>query len=227
MNIKIYQIDLARDKNKVKFASLSRISRYQGTDHIDPGLYDEVFAGEVSCTDLEEVFFAFETNAPPLHRGHSLAVSDVVVTESGAFYCDRVGFKKVEFDESKTHKPDNLLKVVYVEPNKPAYAAELEDTLRAKQRAVRGHMEVVSNGDGTLLVCNQEAKLKGMEGNRRIRDGKSIIAGPFFVVGVGEEDFRSLTDEEIQKYIERFSEPEEITQEEVESDTGWIFIPLD
>ena len=69
--------------------------------------------------------------------------------------------------------------------------------------------------------------MQGMKGNRRLGDGKSVIAGPFFVVGLGEEDFRSLTDEEIQKYIGRFSMPEEISNEEVEADMGYTFIPLD
>ena len=41
----------------------------------------------------------------------------------------------------------------------------------------------------------------GMQGNRRIGDGSSIIAGPFFVCGDTGEDFRSLTDDEVDKYM--------------------------
>ena len=119
------------------------------------------------------------------------------------------------------------MKVVYVEPNKPAYAAEIEATLKAQQRAVKGRIQLVDNGDDTAIVCNEDAKLQGMKGNRRLGNGKSVIAGPFFVVGMGGKDIRSLTDREIQKYIDRFSMPEEITQEEVEADTGYTFIPLD
>ena len=48
---------------------------------------------------------------------------------------------------------------------------------------------------------NEEAKLIGMEGNRRIGDGTSIIAGPFFICGLTEDDFRGLTAEEAEKYI--------------------------
>ena len=65
-----------------------------------------------------------------------------------------------------------------------------------------------------------------MEGNRRFNDGKSVIAGPFFVVGVQGDGFRSLTDEEQEKYLEKYAEPEQISQEEVEADTGAIFIAL-
>jgi hypothetical protein len=227
MKIKIYQIDMARDTNRVKFMGLEELSKYQGRNEIDTSLYNEVFSGEVECKDLEEVYEMFNLEAHPLHRGHTLSTSDVVLTDTGAFYCDRVGFEKVAFEEKLAQKPENLVKVVYVEPNKPAYAAEIEDTLKAQQRAVGGYIELVDNGDNTAIICNEDAKLQGMKGNRRLGDGKSVIAGPFFVVGLGEEDFRSLTDEETQKYIDRFSMPEEITQEEVEADTGYTFIPLD
>ena len=74
-------------------------------------------------------------------------------------------------------------------------------------------------GDGTILVGNDEAKLIGMEGNRHI--GDSIIAGPFFIVGEDGENFRSLTDDEAQRYIERFADPEQITQQEVQGDMGF------
>ena len=47
-----------------------------------------------------------------------------------------------------------------------------------------------------VSFCNEEGKLIGMEGNRRIGDGSSIIAGPFFICGTTEEDFRGLTDNE-------------------------------
>lgn len=85
-----------------------------------------MFSGEVDCKDLEEVYEMFNLEPHPLHRGHSLSMSDVVLTDTGAFYCDRVGFEKVAFEEKLAQKPENLLKVVYVEPNTPAYAAEIE-----------------------------------------------------------------------------------------------------
>ena len=110
------------------------------------------------------------------------------------------------------------LTVVMVEPHKVPYVAEIEDELSALQKAVGGYIEVVGNGDGTLIICNEEEKLEGLEGNRRIHDGASIIAGTFFVVGEDGENFRSLTDSETVKYMERFAEPEDISQDEVESD---------
>ena len=181
MRIKIYQINPDRDKNNVKFHNLKNAQRFQGKADIDPSIYDEVFNGEVDSDNLEEIFRQFNTEGHPLHRGHSLSVSDVVVTKDGAYYCDSIGFQKVDFDESLTQKPDNLMTVVYVEPHKAPYIAEIEHTLEAEQKAVGGLIEPIYLGD-VCLVGNEEAKLIGMEGNRRIGDGTSIIAGPFLSV---------------------------------------------
>lgn len=63
-----------------------------------------------------------------------------------------------------------------------------------------------------------------MEGNRTIHDGNTILAGPFFICGLTEDDFRGLTDEEVTKYMEVFKEPEQISQAEVEADMGYTII---
>ena len=110
---------------------------------------------------------------------------------------------------------ENKLRVVMVEPVKPAYETEIDNTLEAEQKAVGGYIEVVPLGDGKLLICNEEGKLSGMQGNRRL--GKDIIAGPFFIVGEDGDEFRSLTDEETKENLKRFAEPEDISQEEVEN----------
>lgn len=157
---------------------------------------------------------------------HSLSVSDIVVTKDGAYYCDSVGFLKVDFDEAKTQKPDNLMTVVYVEPHKAPYVTEIAHTLEAEQKAVGGLIEPIYNDDETCLVGNEEAKLIGMEGNRYLDDAHSIIAGPFFVCGLTEDDFRGLTEEEVQKYMNKYAEPENISQEEVEADTGFMLYPM-
>ena len=214
MKIKIYQINSQRDPGMAKFMGLARLKA-----PVDPASYDEVFSGDVDCMNLEDVFAKFNTEGHPLHRGHSLSVSDVVLTEDGAFFCDIIGFKSIDFDESKAHKPDDLLKIVYVEPNRPPYISEVGNDLKSLQRAVDGHMETVYMGDSTILICNEEGKVKGMDCNRRV--GDDVIAGPFFIVGEDGEDFRSLTDEETERYMERFAQPVQIEQEEVQNDMGF------
>ena len=118
------------------------------------------------------------------------------------------------------------LTVVMVEPHKEPYVTEIKDELSALQKAVGGYIEVVGNGDGTLIICNEEGKLQGLEGNRRIHNGMSIIAGTFFVVGDDGENFRSLTESEAVKYMDKFAEPEDISQDEVEADMGITFISM-
>ena len=114
-------------------------------------------------------------------------------------------------------------RVVYVEPGKPAVEKEIGSKLEDLQEAVGGLIECIySHRDGTLIVANDEAKLLGMEGNRRL-DGGSIIAGPFFVIGDAGENFRSLTDAEVSRYVQQYAEPQQISQAEVQRDMGWVF----
>ena len=80
-----------------------------------------------------------------------------------------------------------------------------------------------SNGDGTLIVCNEEGKLDGLPGTRRIAG--DVLVGIFFVVGdSGDGDYRSLTDEECDTYMDRFAEPEEISQDEIDEYTGFMVL---
>ncbi len=205
MRLKIYQINMERDKNGVKFMGRDRLQKLQGAQEIDASLYDEVFFGEVDCENLEEVFLQFNTQGHPLMRGHSLSVSDVVVKEEGAYFCDRVGFEKVDFDESKTQKPNNLITVIFVEPNRLPYVAEIENTLEGMQRAVGGNIQCVPNDDKTLVVCNEEGKLERLAPNRMFGE-HDILVGDFFVAGSAGEDMRSLTEEEQNKYLQKYGE---------------------
>ena len=116
------------------------------------------------------------------------------------------------------------LRILMVEPRKEPYEASIPHELTAMQQAVGGLIEVVRNGDGTLLVCNEEGKLLGMEGNRRIPG--DVLAGPFFVVGDAGETFRSLTEEELERYRERFAEIEDISPQEVQAATGFFFCAM-
>lgn len=212
-----------RDRHLIKFLGLESMKKSMGVDSVDSSLYDEVFNAELDTDNLEEIYTRFNTEKHPLHRGHALSVSDVVVTDKGAFFYDSVGFKQIEFDESQTQKPENLMRVLYVEPSKAPYEAEIGNDLRSMQRAVgNGLIEPIFMDDGCVLVGNEEGKLRGMQGNRHL-DGGGIIAGPFFICGDAGEDFRSLTDEEVNKYMEKYAEPENISDDETQSDVGFIF----
>lgn len=220
MQVRIYQIDSELDKRRVKFLGLAALGQEQP---VDPGIYTRVFRGELEEAGLEELFRRFNQEGHPLFHGHSMSVSDVVCLEDKAYYCDCVGFREIHFDEDKTIGPENMLRILYVEPGKAPYESEIPYSLEAMQKAVGGLIEPIQLNKDIYLVGNDEAKLLGMEGNRRIHGGQVIIAGPFFVVGDGTENFRSLTDAEATQYMEQFREPEQITREEVEQDSGICF----
>ena len=104
----------------------------------------------------------------------------------------------------------------------------VKDDLAALQRAVSDHCEesfieyTYPFEDDCMILGNEEAKLNGMEGNRRL--GESIYAGPIFITrddGIG--GLCSLTDEQVIKYSEMFAKPHDISPEEVQSDCGFTF----
>lgn len=223
MRIKLYQINTERDKNRVKFLDFDMLKQFQGSPKVDAAIYDEVFDGELDTTDVEELFRRFNQEGHPLFRGHSLSVSDVAVLEGRAYFCCSVGFRNVDFDTGLTQKPENLIRVLYVEPHKAPYAAELENTLQGQQRAVGGLVEYIYNEDNTVTVINEESKINGMEGNRRVEG--DVLCGPFFVAGDNGEELCSLTEEQMGQYARRFEKPDEdITQEEIQEHTGFLFM---
>lgn len=106
-----------------------------------------------------------------------------------------------------------FIQVVMCEPGKRACITTVENTLASLQRLVGGYIEAVYPFDDPVaIICNEEGKLNGLELNRALRDksGKvyDIIAGPFLVVGLGEEDFTSLSEGYQEKYYKLFEHPE-------------------
>ena len=96
------------------------------------------------------------------------------------------------------------MKVLVVEPQKPCRVQEIE-SLADMQQLVGGDIEAVYPFQELVaVVCNSEGKLLGLPMNRPLLDKDylpyDIIRGTFFVAGLGQEDFISLTDEQIQRY---------------------------
>lgn len=96
------------------------------------------------------------------------------------------------------------MKVLVVEPQKPCRVQEIE-SLPDMQQLVGGDIEAVYPfQEPVALVCNSEEKLLGLPMNRPLLDKDylpyDIIRGTFFVAGLGQEEFISLTDEQIQRY---------------------------
>lgn len=103
--------------------------------------------------------------------------------------------------------------VLAVMPGKKPVKMKLEGTLKSMQNFVGGTIQAVYPFDDPVaIICNDEGKLGGLEYNRALRDETGaiydIICGPFFVCGLGEEDFASLPDELLEKYYKLFVCPE-------------------
>ncbi|MCI6936768.1 MAG: DUF3846 domain-containing protein [Clostridiales bacterium] len=103
--------------------------------------------------------------------------------------------------------------VLAVLPGKAPERIELDGSLESMQQFVGGTIQAVYPfSDPVAIVCNDEGKLMGLEHNRALRDEAGnvydILCGPFFICGLGEEDFASLSEELIQKYTRLFQHPE-------------------
>ena len=61
-------------------------------------------------------------------------------------------------------------------------------------------------------ICRESGKLDGLTLNRALRDADGdiydIIAGNFFIAGLGESDFTDLPHELAEQFAERFRQPE-------------------
>ena len=105
------------------------------------------------------------------------------------------------------------MNVLVVEPGKSPHEAEIGEKLEAMQKVVGGMIEAVyPYEDLVALVVNEEGKLEGMPLNRALRDGNGqiydIMSGTFFICGLSEDNFASLTPALMEKYKEKFAQPE-------------------
>jgi hypothetical protein len=81
------------------------------------------------------------------------------------------------------------------------------------QQAVGGYIQAVyPYEEAVVLICNEEGKLDGLPLNRALRDEDGdiydIVAGNFFLAGIGEDDFIDLPDELVEQFAEQFRQPE-------------------
>lgn len=106
MNVKIYQINADRDVNHLMFLSMFNLRKQGFDERINSEIYDLVFEGDVNAFNLEDVYYKFNADIPHGYKGRSLSVSDVVEVsgdeniKDGFYFCDRFGFKSVEFNNT-------------------------------------------------------------------------------------------------------------------------------
>lgn len=220
MEIRIYQINSDRDADGYKFMGMDWVKKHWGEQGVDSEIYDKVYEGTISGSTLEDVFCTFNFERPVGFKGHSLSVSDIVEviqstdTESGSYFCDSVGFQKVEFDTSRVPEKEDTIRVVLLEPGKLAKVADIDSSLEGLQKTVDGWIEAVYPFEEEVcIVCNEEGKINRMPLNRAIRcEGQitDVIAGPCFICSCDKASFGSLSEEQQKKYLKMFKYPEHI-----------------
>lgn len=114
------------------------------------------------------------------------------------------------------------LTVLMVEPGKHPKVTTLKDDLDSLQKAVsigadyQGLIEFVSLGNGDCIMCNEEGKLIGLDGNRRL--GNDILVGVFYIMSENEDgELLSLSEKKIKRYTELFWEPETFDRSDIEA----------
>lgn len=135
----------------------------------------------------------------------------------GEYVLDADNFAEADFTvdaerEVQLEEPEQL-DVLLVKPGMYPQQVQIDSGLAALQQAVEGDIETAYYFEEPVaVIVNDEGKLDGSELNRAIcdQDGNivDIIAGNFLVVGLGEEDFCSLSPELMQKFEEKFHQPE-------------------
>ena len=222
MNINIYQIDMEQDSKRISFFGLEDMKKLTGESTVDSSIYNKVFSGEVECETLEDVYQMFNIDHPSGYKGRSLSVSDVVEitdgTDKGFYFCDNVGYEKIDFDSSacKDLTAQNKISVLLVQVDKKPKVVEISGDLASMQKLVGGYIEeYMPFEDEVAIICNEEGKMNGMRLNRAIYDDQSnemieIIAGDFFIAyaPVESENFKSLPKDLEKKYSEKFKYPE-------------------
>ena len=130
---------------------------------------------------------------------------------------DAENFTGVEFgteaEREIQHEQAPMMDVLLIRPNMYPQAVQIGCELEDLQKAVGGDIQAVyPYEDPVALIMDEESKMCGKELNRALRDEDGnmydIIAGDFLVVGLGEEDFSSLSPELMKKYEEHFHQPE-------------------
>ena len=105
------------------------------------------------------------------------------------------------------------MNVLMVEPGKAPYETQIGDDLRSMQAEVGGYIQAVYPFEQpVVLVCRESGKLDGLPLNRALRDADGdvydIVAGKFFIVGLGQSDFTDLPHELAEQFAEQFRQPE-------------------
>ena len=143
---------------------------------------------------------------------------------------DSEDYTGVEYssNEGKEIEKENTMEVLLVKPGQYAEMTEINAGLSSMQEIVGGNIQAAYFfSEPVALVCNEEGKINGMQLNRAVKDEngnmQDIIAGTFFICGLGEENFTSLQPEYREKFMKMFRNPEAF----LKMGKGFMAIPVE
>ena len=115
--------------------------------------------------------------------------------------------------EGREIRTPELMDALLVSPGEYPKKVQIGTGLEDLQSAVGGTVECVYPFEEMVgLIVNEEGKFNGSTLNRALysEDGKlvDVIAGDFLVVGLTEDNFGSLTPDQMQRYEQKFHQPE-------------------
>ena len=125
------------------------------------------------------------------------------------------------------------IRCLKVAPGEPPEECAIVNELESLQEAIDGFIEFmdieaiddIEHLCYVSVLCNEEGKINGMPGNRKI--GRDIICGTFYVVAITVDgNLASLPEKFMEKYAERFKDPEYYTESEIDSAMLFEFYDL-
>ena len=82
------------------FMSFEDVEKHHGKGSVVKGNYDMVYEFEMYSSEdirLDDIYAMFNVSRPDDFKGHSLSVSDVVEYNGEFYYCDDIGWKKLDW----------------------------------------------------------------------------------------------------------------------------------
>jgi len=96
------------------------------------------------------------------------------------------------------------MRILYKEPGKAPRTMVIAQDLGIMQQLVDGYIEPIRISDKTVLIVNEEGKLRKMDPNfiLAVEDKVELIVGPAIFCGENGEDFASLPKDELDQIMD-------------------------
>ena len=207
MLCKLYQYPTYHPDNETEFAACIKRAGNKRMPKIKSHHYELKFMGLINCNTPEEAFLYLRKVRHPLNYGNPIIESDVIVTQDGAFAFTKSGVLPVTFDEAKAKEKRNLIRAVAILPGLPAF----ETRVNSNDRDFFDFF----GGDSDYIVLEHDLCIYYHSGanaaffNRFFPHSYDyrVINGPCIITKDWFSPRSTLTDEEVQYCLTRFSTP--------------------